>query len=510
MDRTKSTVRNIKWGMINKVIGILLPFLTRSVLIYKLGSEYVGLNSLFTSILQILSLTELGLGSAITYSLYRPIAEDDVSLICSLLKLYKKIYRYIGVAIILMGVVLTPFLQKLIHGNCPQDINLYILYVMYITNTAVSYLLFAYRSVLLTAHNRSDITNKIQLCILIFQNISQIVALTLFNSYYFYIAVLITSTIFNNIVVNIITKRIYPLYICAGEVPKEVKGQLKKQVAGIVISKVCAVLRNSFDSIILSAFLGLTLLGKYQNYYFVINALCGFTTIIVTSMTAGVGNRIIKESADSNYNLISKLNYIYMWISGVISISLSCLYQDFIQMWIGSSNLFGLEVVVSMALYFYVMKLSEMIYVVKEASGLWWEDRYRPLIEGLTNLALNIILVRKIGVLGVVYSTIITMFISDFFIMTWIVFKKYFKKSMKEYFIRQLVYFVRTAFVGGILFVFYGKFWPSIESSYLNFVLKGFTVVCLSNLLFVALSYKDNMFGISFKYIKGVLKKVVG
>ena len=160
-DRIKNTRRNAIWGIVNKFITILLPFITRTVLIYVLGVEYVGINGLFSSILQVLSLAELGFSSAIVYSMYKPLAENDNDVVCALLQFYKKIYRCIGSIVLIIGVALIPFLKYLISGSCPSDVNIYVVYIIYLLNTSCSYFLFAYKKSLLSAVQRQDIISKV-------------------------------------------------------------------------------------------------------------------------------------------------------------------------------------------------------------------------------------------------------------------------------------------------------------------------------------------------------------
>ena len=161
MQRTKNAVRNLVFGFINKMIIMLFPFVIRTIIIRELGAGYLGLGSLFTSILQVLNLAELGFSSAVVFCMYKPIAEKDSETICALLNLYKQIYRIIGIVILVIGLALTPFLPYLIKGTVPNGINIYILYYIYLFNTAITYFLFAYKSTLLVAHQRNDVVSNI-------------------------------------------------------------------------------------------------------------------------------------------------------------------------------------------------------------------------------------------------------------------------------------------------------------------------------------------------------------
>ena len=208
LSRTKNAVRNIYSGMFNKIFTIFFPFLIRTVLIKKIGIEYAGPNSLFSSILQVLNLTELGFASAVVYSMYKPIAEDDKDTICALLNFYKRVYFIIGLVILALGTAVMPFLPHLIKGNIPQDINIYVLYSIYLVNTSLSYLLFGYKNSLLNAHQRRDVISNILTITQGLMNICQLLILVTIKNYYLYVLMMPIFTVLNNVMVGIETKRI--------------------------------------------------------------------------------------------------------------------------------------------------------------------------------------------------------------------------------------------------------------------------------------------------------------
>ena len=304
MDKLKNTKRNIVYGSINKIIMLFCPFVIRTIIIKKLGKKiiiYVGLGSLFTSILQVLSLAELGFGSAIVYSMYKPIAEKDTKMLSALVCFYRKIYRIIGAIILGVGIVIMPLLQFIISGDVPKDINIYILYIIYLLNTVTSYFMYAYKQSLLLAHQRNDVDSNISSIANLGMYVLQILALLLTENYYAYIIFLPLSTIAINIIRNNKVNKMYPDIGCEGEIPEESKKDMYKRVVGLMLTRVCQVCRNSFDSIVISAFLGLVILGKYQNYYYIMNTIMGFISIIANSVIAAVGNNIVTKSVEDNY-----------------------------------------------------------------------------------------------------------------------------------------------------------------------------------------------------------------
>ena len=210
LERTKNATRNVAWGIIEKIVTLVLGFATRTVLIYALGTEYLGLNSLFTSILSVLSISELGFGTAIAFSMYRPIAEDDNETLCALLNVYRKIYRVVGSIILIVGLAIIPFLPRLISGTYPADVNLYVLYFIYLFNTVISYFMYAYKAVLFSAHQRNDLTSKRSAVIQSVGNILRIVLLLLFKNYYIYALVLPLITLVTNLANAYLATKMFP------------------------------------------------------------------------------------------------------------------------------------------------------------------------------------------------------------------------------------------------------------------------------------------------------------
>lgn len=211
-NRTKNAMRNIFFGIILKCYQILIPFLMRTAMIYFMGVQYLGLNSLFTSILQVLNMAELGVGVAMVYSMYEPIAVHDTKKICELLKLYKSYYRVIGVIIAFIGLILTPFIPKLISGTIPSGINIYILYILNLSATVISYWLYAYKSSLLQAHQRADVSSKVTLITSTFQYSLQILVLWKFRNYYFYVIVMLITQAITNVLTAAVASKLYPDY----------------------------------------------------------------------------------------------------------------------------------------------------------------------------------------------------------------------------------------------------------------------------------------------------------
>lgn len=503
--RTKNAVRNIAAGIINKIVMLLMPFVIRAVLIRTLGSEYLGLNSLFSSILQVLNLAELGFGSAVVYSLYKPIAEKDTKTICALMNLYRRIYTIIGFVVLGIGILLMPFLKYLINGSYPSDINLQLLFLLYLINTCFTYWLFAYKSVLLVAHQRSDETSNVLTFTSAIQYVLQIVILYNTKNYYLYILVNLATTALNNVIVSKIVDKQYPQYVCKGEVSKSLKKSIKTKVAGLLINKICQTTRNSLDSIFISAFLGLTIVAIYNNYYTIMAAVVGVLQIVCTSILAGVGNSIVSESKSKNYYDMCKFNFIYMWLSGWSTICMLCMFQRFMTLWMGTDMVLNMRIVYLICIYFYILKMGDIRGTYSDAKGLWWENRYRAIAESIVNIVLNYVLGKLMGLAGIVLATIISLFVLNFLYGSQILFKYYFTNvSVMDYFKRQGLYASITLLAA---FITYG-ITNRININGVWGLLIVF-VICLvvPNCIYLLVYYRNKDFKESIKFIKQIIKK---
>ena len=426
LERSHNTVRIMRAGIVSKIANLVFPFLSRAVFVRTLGAEYFGVNSLFTSILSVLSLTELGFGSAVVFSMYKAIADDDEQLINALLFFYRKVYRYIGTIILSIGLMLIPFLPHLTKGTYPADINPLVVYLVFLLNTVASYFLFAYLNSLLFAFQRTDINTMIVMIMNIGANIVQIVLLLTTNNYYFYLIILPVFTVLTNICTALVVKKVFPQYRPYGEIDSATKAEIKEKVNGLMVEKLCGTSRNSFDSIFISLFLGLTEIAKYNNYLYIIGSVAGVMGIASSAVLAGAGNSVATETQSKNYRDMMRINFIYMWASGWCSICLICLYQPFIKIWVGDKMLLPMSSVVLLCIYFYILKMGDIRYVYACACGLWWQNRYLSLAEAGTNIILNYLLGKNFGINGIIGATLISLFFFNFCCSSQIVYRYYF------------------------------------------------------------------------------------
>lgn len=492
IERTKNATRNIIFGIVLKAYQILIPFLMRTVMIYLMGVQYLGLNSLFTSILQVLNLAELGVGSAMVYSMYRPIAEDDDVTICALMRLYRTYYRVIGFVIAIVGVGLTPFIPKLISGEIPSDINIYILYLLNLAATVLSYWLFAYKNSILQAYQRIDVVSKVTLITNTIQYVMQIAVLYLLKNYYYYVIVALLTQVLTNIITAIEADKLYPKFKPKGRVKGEQVKKINQRIRDLFTSKIGAVIYDSADTIVISSFLGLTMLAVYQNYFYIITAITGFIAVVFSACTAGIGNSIVTETKEKNFHDLKKFTFIICWMSGFCSVCLLCMYQPFMKLWVGSKLMLTFTAVVCFVIYFFVRQLNALFNLYKDASGMWHEDRFRPLTAALTNLILNIILVQFIGIYGILLSTVLAIICVG---MPWLLhnlFSVVFEKEYLKEYLKKLILYIGIVIISCV--ITYAICYLIICGSLLTLIIRGIVCVIVPNLIYYIVYRRSSEF----------------
>ena len=495
--RIKNAKRNIVFGMLLKIYQIVLPFIMRTLMIYQMGLEYAGLNNLFTSIFQVLNLAELGVGAALTFSMYEPIAKDDSVRICALLKVYRFCFRIIGVLILMMGLICMPFLKFLIKGSVPDNLNIYILFALYLINTVLSYWLFSYKKSLIYAHQRIDINSKIVLTTSTIQYILQMYVLLVIRNYYLYLLASIFAQILSNLISALIVNRIYP-YRPIGTLDK-------KKVQGLVTNKLGGTILRSADSIVISAFLGLNVLAIYQNYYFILTAVISLIAVTFEACIAGIGNSLVLEESHKNYEDFCTMTFMVCWLIGLCCSCFLCLYQPFITLWVGEENLLAYPLVICLVVYFFVYEIDQLIGTFKDAAGIWYQDRYRPLVTAIVNLILSIILVQFTNLYGVLISTVISLV---FIGMPWLLYNVFKTVFIGESINRYLTLLLK--FVVGTLIVCFITYFIC-ERIYLvgfkGILVKALLTIILSNILNFLLYFKCKEFSMAKKIVIRMLHK---
>lgn len=445
LDFARNTKRNMLANAVGSGIKMLFPFLNRTLFLWLLGPEYLGLNGLFGSILGVLMLAELGFGTAVVCSMYKPVADDNRELICAYLGFYRKVYRWVGTAIFAIGLALLPFLGRLVHGDVPPDVDLHILYLIHLVNTSASYFLFAYRGSVLGAYNRNDVITNIRTGVSVAQYVVVFLVLLVTRNYYHYIVATVFFTVAQNILLVRASRRLFPGIEPRGRLPDDLRRRVVSDVKSIFMHKIGGVITNSTDNIVISAFLGLVAVAAYGNYYYVLTSVGGLVAVVYSSMTGGFGNKIYTETRADNFRLFMKMNKLTVLVAIWCSAMMAALYQPFIEVWTkGDAALVRHALTpVLMVLYFYVMQARQTLLTFKAAAGIWRQDRWKPIVAGAVNIASNILFVvflpEAYKLDGVIFSTIIGFVFVQIPWETSVVFVNYFgRKACRRYCLAQL------------------------------------------------------------------------
>ncbi len=497
--RSKKAKINAIWGLICKFITMIGPFVIRTVIIKEIGVEYVGLNSLFTSVLTVLNMSEMGLGVAIIYNMYRPIADDNIEEICALLNLYRKVYRMIGCAILTIGIILSPFIPLMISGDVPSGINIYLLYFIFLLNTVVSYLMFSYKVCLLNAHQRNDIDSKISTGLSLFMYLAQAYILIRWKNYYAYAFVLLFYTVFYNISVYIYTKFKYPMYICKGNVEDKTLADLKQQVRSLFIVKVATATRNSFDSIVISATLGLASVAIYNNYYYILNAVAVFVSVLCTAISGGIGNSLVCDSIDKNHKDFIRISNAYIWVCGCCTACLMVLYQPFMNIWVGTDYMVPNFTMILFSAYFILTRVNNVGGQYLDAAGLFAERKLYAILESVANIVLNILFGKLWGMNGIIIATMITIYFACFLPVSHIVYNHIFLNSCIKFCAFQTAFMVIIVFISVGIYRFCDMLFLSFNhvNNIIELVLRLIITIFLYNGLMIMIfgctkEFKDN------------------
>ena len=492
LNKTKNVFKGSIFGLLNKAVMMIFPFIIRTITIKYLGENYLGLNSLFTSILQVVSLANLGFGSAIVYALHKPLAEDNYDKISSLLKLYKKIYNIISVVILALGLVVMPFLPHLIKSDCPPDINLYLLYSIFLLNTVLSYQFGAFNISMLQANQRNDLIYLIYTILNSIMYSAQIIVLIFAKNFYIYAALLPATTLLINLSITIVVKKKYTYLDKNAKSDPEDRKEIIQKTKPLIVHKIGYILINSLDNIVISTLLGLQSLAVFSNYYYIVTSLTAVIDIFYNSFLGGVGNSLQSETKEYNYDLFQRISLFFCWIVGMFTTVMFVSFQSFMRFWVGENMMLGMSSVALFSLYFYSwqFRIPGMIY--EDAKGLWDKDVIKPILGIVVNIGLNFLLVYLIGVNGAVISTIIIMFFIYFPFETHIVSKNIFDGKKKKIYLYNVLYLciMLISCVGS----YFATKYISLGSDLLSFFVYAAIGFLIYNILFVSVMFKNRHF----------------
>ncbi|MCP8850485.1 transporter [Latilactobacillus curvatus] len=443
--RLKNSVLNSIVSSSVQVLNIVLKFIVQTVFIHQLGAEYLGINGLFVNILSILSFAELGIGTAITFSLYKPLAVHDENGIAAVMNFFKKAYNLIGLFVAVLGIIIIPLLPYLIKNTAISMSNIQIIYLLYLTNSVVSYF-FTYKRSLLIADQKGYISVFNQLIFSVIQIVFQVIALIYLRSYLTYLLIQILCTILSNVFISFKVNKTYS-YLAKYKNTKITKNEaavIKKNTIGMMGSKVGGIVVSSTDNLIISGFVGVFWVGLYSNYFLIVNSVGLVLTQLVTSISSSIGNLIVLEKDDKKKeDIYFQHNYINLILILFSASLLMTLLNPFIKVWIGDKYLLSTFTVVTIVVNFIVTQIRQTAITFITSFGLFSKIGVKSIFEALFNLifSLTYVLIFKLGVSGVLLGTISSNILINVWYEPYIVYKFGFNRKIeKKYFIHLFGY----------------------------------------------------------------------
>ena len=436
-NRTKSSSKNVISGILNKFILLILSFISRKFFVHYIGIEYLGINGLFSNVLQLLSMADLGFGIAMTYSYYKPLAENDQNRLAGLTTFYKKIYNIIACSVAAIGLLLIPFLKYIVNMDQPIP-HLYLIYIISLSNTVVSYL-FIYKSAIINADQKAYLVNQVNIYINVVKLMVQCALIYFTHNYFAYIGAEVAATIANNLVVSYTAERLYPYIKETSSLDLQEKNEIFRNIKSVFIYKISAAIMGGTDSIIMSKIAGTIVVGYYSNYLTITNQLSAFVQIVFSSLTASVGNLLTEKRAERNYEVFKIMQMISHWLSATITISILVLIQDFISLWLGTDYLMSNRMVWAIAINIYFSISMQPIWSYRDASGLYRKTKYIMLATAILNIFLSIVLGIALGAEGVIIATVIARLVTYFWYEPLIIYRTYFHKRSASYYFDYLI-----------------------------------------------------------------------
>lgn len=435
--RRKNTTLSMITSGIRQVSSILLQFVSRTVFIYILGKEYLGLNGLFTNILTLLALSELGIGVAITYYLYSPLASNDKERIKTLMRFYRKCYNVVGLVIFLVGCSIMPFLNKLVNFDQPLPENLYIVYLLFLLQSACTYFFFAYKQSLITADQKLYKVEKINIVFIFLGCLVDVVVLLIFRSFMPYLVFKVALIILKNLCIALKVDKEYPFIKepCENELTKEEVRHFFKDVYSVSVFKIGSVFLNSLSNFIISIMIGTAFVGVYSNYTLITTQVSAVFMIFITSVTASVGNVLAKETKERQQDIFNKLRVYCYVICAVFTIAIFQLSNSFINIWLGGLDktyIFPQAAVLFISLDFYVNSYCQIHNTFRQASGNFKIGQYLQFFGGAANLALAIPLCNLFGIVGVFAAQVISKFAITNIPFLYMIERKLFNVEIKD------------------------------------------------------------------------------
>lgn len=491
-NRTVNSFRNTTIGLIQQLLTICVKFFTRAIFIRILGNQILGLNSIFTELLTMLSLADLGLGTATVYSFYKPLAENDTDKLSALLFYYKKIYNLIAGAILTFGIAIIPVLKFIVRLDDPLPWNqIYLYYILFLVNTVASYLC-AYKANIITADQKQYIISLYTLIVDIACMILQVIIMLVTKKYSLYLLLNITRTLAYNIMISAKAKRLFPCINKKIELKKESRKDVFINIKSVFLYKISNVLFNSTDNILISILIGTVYSGFYSTYMLVIHNVSQLLQSCFRSITSSIGNLNQEADVEKQESIFNSLLLISHWIGGVCSICIYMLIQDFVILFADKSSLLSHDVMLLLVIILYLTIVLLPITCYREAVGLFNKTKYIMLISAILNIILSVLLGECIGMSGIFIASIISKLVTYFWYEPYVLYTTHFHKNVLHFMIKFIKYLLLT-----LVYAFILNYFVQIKvTGWFMLILKGAVIFIIVNIMYLVTFWRSKDFGV--------------
>ncbi len=502
--RTAKSARNVLFAAAANGAAIIIGLLAQRLFIHILGLEYAGLNGLFSNVLTMLAIADLGIGEAVIFHLYKPLKEKDNRTIVSLMRFYRKAFHIVAGVIAATGVCLIPALPFIAHTD-QANVNLTVVYLIFLADVVFSYFL-SYKRAILYADQKNFIISAVHMAYLLGMNLAQLLVLYFTHNYYVYILTKLAFRILENVVITMIADRQYQFLKTKRVVPlkKDILKDIKKKVGALVFHKIGTFVVNGTDNILISVFLSLVTAGLYNNYYMVIDAATKLINPAIGALTPGVGNLLISEDIDHRYLTFRRIRFMNFWIASFAATVLFIMVQPFVSLWFGEEYVLPVAVVIMLTIQFFQFLMRATYNVFQDGAGIFYENRFVPIFESAINLAASLILLQFFGLAGVFAGTIISSMALWCFSYPKYVYTKLFKRSIKNYVLETLGYAGMFAVVISVTTVVVRLISNAVSLEGIPFfVLSGILSLLIPNALMALIFFKTDC----FRYFVDLIKR---
>lgn len=506
--RTVNSIKNSGATIFGRVATMVMEFVLRTVLIKTLGIEYGGISSLFTDVLQVLSLMELGLGSAIVFALYKPLAQQDFPKINALMHFYKTAYNIIAAGVFVLGICFIPFLNAVVNDvpDIKEDIR--IIFMLYVAASSCSYLVI-YKETLIRASQQSRVAVRIEMTVqIIFMGLESL-ALFLFHEYMIYLVLRIVTYLVRNLLISWEVKKRFPQvnFNSKERLEEKDRKKLMRDIGAMALYKVSGVVLNGTDSIIISAFLGTSMVGIMGHFRMLSNCVTNLTNKVWAAVLPSVGNLAAVDGENKQYRVFKKANFASYLFSGFCAVSMFHLMNPLVTVWLGAEYTVSTATSFAIAFNIYLFLTILPFQTFRDANGLFVQGKYRPVIMSVINIVLSLILVKPCGLFGVLIATPISRVVTQTWFDPYVVYKYVFKRSPATYYKEFAIHGLITLGMGTSIWILL-EMMP-IGDGFLRLLVGTVLCAVVPLLVYYLIFRKNQQFVQLVEYGKKFLKRIL-